>query len=804
MKLLDRYIFTEVLRPALLGVALYTFVLMMNQFFLLVRLAIQKNMAASVLAEIVALQLPRIALLTVPMGILLGVLIGLGRLAADSEIVALRASGISYTRMTPPILLLGLAGFVLGLCLYNFVSPTVRLREARLKTQVVAAGDPNTEIRPGVFYDSITDVVLYAAETAPQDRLWPLRRIFVHARGSKDGPDRVLVGRRGAVARDPKTGLLVFRVDQGELHLFDASSPGGYSVSRFQEPFQQALQTTAPPPGQDSYRQGVEDRSTPELNDIIRRRAAKARGGSAGTLDAVYRKAWVERDQRFAVPFAAIVFALVAIPLGLVTRRGGRAAGFALSLIIIIIYWVSFTIGRELSLDGKIPLPAGAWAPNVVLLLAALALIILGQKYDFSSPIGALAAPLRSLAARLPGIRLWAGAAPSPRGWHVRAVRGAPPGWLHLPHLQIIDRYIALLFLRLLVLVVASVYTILWVVVSRNLLDSFGQGGLPPWVLLQYLLAYSPGAAQFVLPISSVVAALTTISLLEKNSEIVALRASGVSVYRASLPLVAATLAVCAGYYFIQEYIAPATNQAALRIEDTIEGRTGTVSPGERWIFGREGQLYSYQDYDPSQRSFQGLSVIDLGHKGQQVRRRIWAERASWTPAGWRVQSGWVREWGTPAQGAAPAPGRFEPLDGRTVSLPEGPDFFDRREETFLKGARLPEQMSFQQLREHLRLTRRSGYDVTHLRVALYAKTAMPLAPLVMVLIGLPFAFGAGRKGTLYGLGIALGLVIAYWAVFAVFNGLGLEGVVPAFLSAWAPNVLFALSGVYLLLSVRS
>jgi lipopolysaccharide export LptBFGC system permease protein LptF len=112
--------------------------------------------------------------------------------------------------------------------------------------------------------------------------------------------------------------------------------------------------------------------------------------------------------------------------------------------------------------------------------------------------------------------------------------------------------------------------------------------------------------------------------------------------------------------------------------------------------------------------------------------------------------------------------------------------------------------MSFQQLREHLRLTRRSGYDVTHLRVALYAKTAMPLAPLVMVLIGLPFAFGAGRKGTLYGLGIALGLVIAYWAVFAVFNGLGLEGVVPAFLSAWAPNVLFALSGVYLLLSVRS
>ncbi len=104
MKILDRYLFREVFRPTLLGIGLYTFVLLMNNFFLVARLAIQRNLSAGAILEVIALQMPRIALLTIPMGILLGVLIGLGRLSADSEVVALRASGVqsrSLLRLHP-------------------------------------------------------------------------------------------------------------------------------------------------------------------------------------------------------------------------------------------------------------------------------------------------------------------------------------------------------------------------------------------------------------------------------------------------------------------------------------------------------------------------------------------------------------------------------------------------------------------------------------------------------------------------------------------------------------------------------
>ena len=84
----------------------------------------------------------------------------------------------------------------------------------------------------------------------------------------------------------------------------------------------------------------------------------------------------------------------------------------------------------------------------------------------------------------------------------------------------------------------------------------------------------------------------------------------------------------------------------------------------------------------------------------------------------------------------------------------------------------------------------------------LHRKVAQALAPVVMVLLGLPFAFRVGRRGSLYGIGVALLLVLVYWATFAVFNALGLETLLPPAIAAWAPNAIYALVGTYLLLYV--
>jgi lipopolysaccharide export LptBFGC system permease protein LptF len=140
---------------------------------------------------------------------------------------------------------------------------------------------------------------------------------------------------------------------------------------------------------------------------------------------------------------------------------------------------------------------------------------------------------------------------------------------------------------------------------------------------------------------------------------------------------------------------------------------------------------------------------------------------------------------------------------GQTLDF-DPPANFARRELSLTSSGNLPDQMSLARLKEQIRSLEDSGYDTTRLQVSYFAKLAHPLTPLVMALLGLPFAFRIGRRGSLYGIGVALLLVIVYWATFAVFNALGLETLLPPAIAAWAPNILYSLLGLYLLLYVRT
>jgi lipopolysaccharide export LptBFGC system permease protein LptF len=132
------------------------------------------------------------------------------------------------------------------------------------------------------------------------------------------------------------------------------------------------------------------------------------------------------------------------------------------------------------------------------------------------------------------------------------------------------------------------------------------------------------------------------------------------------------------------------------------------------------------------------------------------------------------------------------------------PQAFSRRETSLAEGTDLPDQMSLADLGEQLVSLEGSGYDTTRLRVAYFAKLAHPLTPFVMLLLGLPFGFKVGRSGSLYAVGVSLALVIVYWATLAVFNALGLETILPPLLAAWAPNVVYGLVGLYLLLYIKT
>jgi LPS export ABC transporter permease LptG len=332
-----------------------------------------------------------------------------------------------------------------------------------------------------------------------------------------------------------------------------------------------------------------------------------------------------------------------------------------------------------------------------------------------------------------------------------------------------------------------------------------------------YLVYFAPGVLHVVLPISCLIGAIVSITLLSRTSELVAIRAAGVSLRRVTLPILLLSVLFGALMFAVQDRIAPPANRKAQAIKDRIQRRAprthGLPATGS-WRFGSGGvDLYHFRMHEPSKDVYHGLSVFTFDRSA--TRPRITGHRFSEVARSrpddlWELEGGWFRSFdvvegiGEPTKVA-----HIQSLlnlyeDPYELELDLPADLMEERRWLAPRGDEVPEEVSVTELKEKIVTLRNSGYDITRLRVAYYRRFAEALAPFVMVLLGLPFAFRVGRRGSLYGIGVALLLVLVYWATFAVFNALGLETVLPPPVAAWTPNALFGLLGAYLLLYVRT
>jgi LPS export ABC transporter permease LptG len=284
---------------------------------------------------------------------------------------------------------------------------------------------------------------------------------------------------------------------------------------------------------------------------------------------------------------------------------------------------------------------------------------------------------------------------------------------------------------------------------------------------------------------------------MARFNEVTALKASGTSIYRIAAPVVIVTVAISALAYINQDYLEPYANQRAAQIKDVIRGRSPrSYGAGERrWVFGDGGRLYNFRNFvaspvpvlaAPGSGEFQGFSAYRLDPSTFEIHERTYARSASFNRGSWLLKDGWTRSF----EGAEES---FETFAEKRFDFPEGPGYF-------IKEWKTPAQMNFAELKHFVIDLKRRGYDVQELQVDLYDKTALPLVSLTMVILGIPFCFRMGKRGSLYGVGIAVFLVTVFLLVFSTTNALGGIGLMPPFLAAWGPNVLFAGTGMYLLL----
>ncbi len=789
-----RYILSELGAATLAAIAVFTAFLMMNELFFIARQAIQKDFGLAITLQILALKIPYSLVLAVPIGTLLGSLVAVGRLSADGEMVAFQSAGLSPLQLARAMSVHGILALCVAFSIYVFLQPWASYELRAMQGRILTARNISTELKPRVFFDDLPGYVLFVDEIPPGTQGVLERAVLYEAADPNAKAVEQLIVAKHATLGPSGAGdgrlRIVFR--DGVAHSFRSGDPDSYRSVQFE--------SFAPGPiVLPAWMQASDERPGKTVSDMTpaelwrERRAAR---GEPDTLLRGYRLRSVQAEahRRVALPFASLLFAILALPLGVSRVRSGKGAGFALSLGIVLGYWLVFTAGMEQARGGRIPVAFGIWAANLIVSAAAVASYVF-MRIPSRTPRWLLLFERASRAfTRTVTPLSWGRRGPSvPPAETKVAVRTRGPRIA-----AVLDRYIGLLYLRMLGLALMSTYLIFSLVEIKGLIDAIVERKQPAILILTYLKYFIPGALVLTLPFAAMIAAVVALTVMERNGEITALKAAGMSVRRICGPIVLITIVLCAALHLVQDRIAPATNRRAQAVKDQIQGRSPRTygwSPGGRWTFGSDGRLYHYRLFDPQALRFQGLSVFRVDLERARVLEQWFCVSARWNGHAWESEKGWYRTF--PEPGSAGEYRRFERED---VADFDGPESFTRRERTLVVGDDLPQQASIRELDVQITTLAKSGYDTTRLRVEYWQKTAGVATPLVTVLLALPFAFKVGRRGSMYGVGVGLVLAIVFWATAAVFNALGLETVLPPLLAAWSPNVFFAATGAYMML----
>ncbi len=767
LRILDRYILKEVTPSFLLGIGVFTFVLLLNEILRLAQRLVTQSATASETVGILFNLLPSVLCLTIPMGFLLGVLIAFGRLSADSEIVAMRASGISLYRLLFPILLTAAAGWLATSHLIISVLPDSNQRVRQLLFQVMTS-QAGTEVRPRVFYDRLFPNLMFLVMDTPTGaEYW--QNVILADLAAPDSP-RVTFAEEGRllVNRDQRT--VSFYLKNAELHQVSQLAPDDYQRQVSAEIWLPLPTASFFPPEDFDVPRGARELGLRQLH------AAYAETGLPVYLTEIHKK--------FSIPFACFVFGVLGLALGIRNRRDGRSWGFVASLSILFVYYLLIDVGESMANNGRLSPLLGMWAANLVMGAGALFLLVRAAReapIRFPSFLGLT----RAIGSRFGRPR-------------AKPVASRPVVILRVPRFSLrfpntMDRYVAREFTRYFLLILAALVVVYILGLLIDVIADAFQNRIKGKLVFQYLLFEQPQILFFMLPLATLMATLVNFAIFTKTSEITAAKAGGMSLYRLSVPVVLMGLLVSGGCFALQEYLLPYANRRAAELRDEIKKRpveTYNVLD-RRWMMGQENQIYNYAFYDPARRRFNGLAVYRYSLQPFGLAERLYAREADWVASegAWTFKDGWRRDF---REG-----GKIEAFEERSVAGMEPPSYF-------VKEERRSEQMTYLELSDYVADLKQAGFDVVRLEVALQSKFAFPLAALVTVLIAIPFSFTPGKKGALYGIGMAIGIGLSYYVATRLFAFMGETAMLPPGIAAWAPNALFSVGALYGLFNVRT
>jgi LPS export ABC transporter permease LptF/LPS export ABC transporter permease LptG len=786
LRTVDRYVVREIVAPFCLALVVFTFLLQIAPLGDIAERLIAKGVSAGTVAAVMVTLIPQALAITIPMAFLLGLLVAFGRLSGDRECVALQACGVSTYRLLRPAFALGVLAWAATSWVMIWAVPWGN-QTFREITYSVLQARAEGEVKPRVFFDDFPNFVLYARDVVPNQPGWT--DVFVAETGRGDQPV-IYVANHGRLVLDRSKRTVELVLEKGTRHVVTPDETGQVTEKYEMTQFDTLVISLDP--------ESVFPRSGPQKGDQERTIAElRAHIASLERQGISTHNAVMAIQKKFSIPVACLVFAVMGLALGVSSSRTGKLASFVLGLMVIFAYYVVMYTSESLAKAALLPAWLAPWTPNIVLGVTALVLLVYRNRSTGGFP--RLVLPFRRF------VRPAGATQPSPA-----AARSGQPALVvvrvprfGVPRPGILDRYVSKLFARLFVLTAVSLLGIFYIATFIDLSDKLFKGTATVRMLAEYFWFSTPQFAYYVVPLGVLIGGLVTIGALTRNSELVVMKACGISLYRVAAPLLVCAVLASAVLFGLGEQVLPDANRRANEVGQVMRhGPTRTLDVfNRRWVVGKNGEIYHYTYFDPRQLAMDRLSIYEFRQKPWTLARRTFVTRAvagrgaagakADVEVPWHASLGWVREFGPGGASRSWAPFAKRDL------LMEPPDYFGRERPA-------AEQMTYGELAHHIGELKAAGFNVVPLAVQLQRKLSFPVVTVVMILIAVPFAVLTGRRGALYGVGVGIVLALVYWVMGNVFGAIGSAGLLAPALAAWAPNTLFGAAAAYLLFTVHT
>jgi lipopolysaccharide export system permease protein len=360
-RILHRYVFREILVPFGFGLSVFTFILLIARLLKLIELVVTRGVPVTNILRLLAYIMPAFLEVTVPMAMLLAILVAFGRLSADSEMVALRSSGLSLYQLVPPVAIV-VAIATAATAVLSLQARPWGNRSLRSALFEIARTRATAGIKPEVFNDDFPGLVIYTEGIDPTtDRL---RHVLIS--DERDSTQHnTIFARDGVMTSDPATQAVTLRLRDGFIHTTDGREGTEYQTHfQFYDVNLDLRQMIA------GSRPRERDPKELTLGQLRRAIAAKQADGQSFVPELV------EYHRKFSIPFACVVFGLAAVPLGVQPVRAARSRGFTVSIAMIFVYYILLSVGQALAEQRVIPAAVGLWLPNVVFAVLGVYLFV--------------------------------------------------------------------------------------------------------------------------------------------------------------------------------------------------------------------------------------------------------------------------------------------------------------------------------------------------------------------------------------------------------------------------------------------